>query len=265
MTENESVKFFLRLVQEKHEQLKACLNDLFQAMASDNHDEKVNANAALLISCEDLSQILSSSDHPQWLTHLINETTLYNQKHNTSGHNFRLLNNIVGQRHNALSHSWSFEGPNVDTDYNFDSLYKRFKEESKLSSLFDSMILTLEKMVSSGEIDSLTAIKSLEQLISVIKQNQDGSYFSVMASWEFVTSFTKNLVWQELSNLPGVKQMKTAFEKTIKEMDIELHTLHTSIADEMKKKYKTTINSLTYKVKGDNLLEHNPNEENSNK
>lgn len=265
MTESESVKFFMRLVQEKHERVKACLNELFQVIATDTHDEKVNANVALLNACEDLSKILVESDRPKWLTHLINETTLYNQKHQTTGHNFRLLNNVVGQRHAALSHSWSFEKSSIEADYNFDSLYQRVKDESKLPVLFESMISTLEKMLSSGEIDSLTAIRSLEQLISVIKQNQDGSYFSVMASWEFVTSFTKNLVWQELSKLPVVKQLKSAFEETVEEMDIELNSLHSEIAEEMKKKYKTTISSLTYRLKSDRLLEQNSKEDNSNK
>ncbi len=265
MTDNESVKFLLRLVQEKHEAMKACVNELFQALASDAHDEKVRANQALLTACEELSKILAETDRPQWLTQLVKETTLYSQKHKTTGHNFRLLNNLVAQRPKALSHSWSFEESAIEADYNFDSLYQRFKAESKLSSLFESMISTLQKMVESGEIDSLTAIKSLEQLISVIKQNQEGSYFSVMASWEFITSFTKNLVWGELSNLPGIKQLKTAFEKTVEETDIELSKLHAEIAEEMKKKYKTTINSLTYKVKGSQQLEHSKEDENSNK
>jgi len=264
MTQNESVKFFLRVVQEKHELLKTRLNELFQAMASDNHDEKVKANGLLLEVCEDLSRMLSASDRPQWLERLINETTLYAQKHKTNGHNFRLLNMIVGQRNNAISHSWSFEKSSIDADYNFDTIYKRFKTDSKLQNLFDSMISTLGKMISSGEIDSVAALNSLEQLISIIKQNKDGSYFSVMASLEFLTSFTKNLFWQELGNLPGIKQLKLAFEKTMKDMDVELEVLHSSIAEEMKNKYRTTIESLTYKGKGRNLLQHKQEGEDSN-
>jgi len=265
MTDNESLKFFLRLVQEKHEQLKTCLNELFQSMASDSHGEKVSANGLLLQACENLSYVLSAPDRPKWLEHLIKETTSYNQNHKAPGQNFRLLNNIVGQRNQAITHTWSFENSSIETDYNFDDLYQRLKTESKLHELFDSMVSTLEKMVSSGEIDSLTALKSLEQLISIIKQNQDGSYFSVMASWEFLTGFTKNLVWQELTTLPGIKQLKSAFEKTVKEMDIELDTLHTSIADEIKNKYKTTLTTLSYKAKGENLLEHNSSKKISNK
>ena len=261
MTENESVKFFLRLVQEKHELLKTHLNELFQAFSSESHEEIVSANNSLHEACKDLSRVLSASDRPQWLQQLINETGLYSQKHNTSGHNFRLLNTIVAQRQSALSHTWSFEGSSVEADYNFDSLYEKFKSDSKLPNLFDSMVSTLDKMITSGEIDSLTALRSLEQLISIIKQNKEGSYFSVMASWEFITSFTKNLVWQELSDLPGIKQLKSAFEKTIKDMDIELENMHKSIAEEMKKKYKTTIQSLTYQKKSDKLLEHDPTDE----
>lgn len=51
MADNESVKFFLRFVQEKHEEMKRRLNDLFRALSSDKHDEKVQANAAFLSAC----------------------------------------------------------------------------------------------------------------------------------------------------------------------------------------------------------------------
>lgn len=244
---SESVKFILRLVKEKHEIVKACLNKLFEVLPSDAHADKVHSNEALLDACHALKGILSDADRPKWLSHLISEATIYNQHHKTTGHNFRLLNNIVAQRQAVLSHAWSFEAGGVEVDYNFDSLYLRFKEESNLQLCFESMVSILEKMIESGEIDSFTALRSIEQLISVIKQNQEGSYFSVMASWEFVTSFTKNLIWQELSSLPVVKQLKTAFEKTVQDMDVELGNLHTEIAEEMKNKYKTTISSLAHK------------------
>ena len=260
MTENESVKFLLRLVQEKHELVKKELNNLFETLSSDNHDEKVTANNNLLKVCKDLSISLSETDRPNWLNTLISETGVYSANHKSIGHNFRLLNNIVSQRNNALGHNWSFDKSSMEADFNFDYIYEKFKNDSKLSNLFNVLINTLEKMISSGEIDSLTALKSLEQLISIIKQNMSGSYFSVMTSWEFISSFTKNLIWQELGNLPGIKQLKSAFEKTMKEMDIEMEALHKSIADEMKIKYKTTIHSLTYKRRDDNLLEHKSSE-----
>jgi len=128
MTENESVKFFLRIVQEKHTTVNQRLTELFQALASDNHNEKVKANELLLGACEDLATILANSDRPKWLDQFINETKLYSSNHQKSGHNFRLLNSIVNQKNSALSHAWSFEQSNIEVDYNFDSVYELFKK-----------------------------------------------------------------------------------------------------------------------------------------
>lgn len=58
-----------------------------------------------------------------------------------------------------------------------------------------------------------------------------------------------------------MKQLKSAFENTVREMDIEFESMHAAMAEEIKKKYKSTVQSLTYKRKGENLLEHKPNEE----
>lgn len=93
-----------------------------------------------------------------------------------------MLNHIIANRNKALSHAWSFKNDSTEANYSFDELYERFKKDSKLSDLFDSLVETLEKMIASGEIDSISALKSLEQLISVIKQNKSGSYFSVMGA-----------------------------------------------------------------------------------
>ncbi|MCG7539215.1 hypothetical protein [Pseudoalteromonas sp. OF7H-1] len=77
-----------------------------------------------------------------------------------------------------------------------------------------------------------------------------------MASWEFLGGFIKNTMWATLDSLPVVKQMKKGFEKTVEDMDIELDEVHKSIAEEMRAKYNTTVNSLTYKRQSENLLEN---------
>lgn len=260
MPQNESVQFFLRFVQERHELVKNRINETLQALSSDNHDVKVKASQALLEACEDLSNGLSNEDRPMWLSLLIRDTEWYLGKHKVEGNNFKILNKILDHRNKALSHAWSFDKHPSDFDFNFDELYERFRKDSKLPNLFDALIETLQKMISSGDIDSITAIKGLEQLMELIKQNKSGSYFSIMSSWEFIASFTKNLIWQELGNIPGIKQMKSAFEKTAHEMDIELDELHKSIAKEMKEKYKTTVHSLTYK-RVNNILKHKSEDE----
>ena len=79
---------------------------------------------------------------------------------------------------------------------------------------------------------------------------------SLYRSWEFLGGFIKNTLWESLDSIPVVKQLKKGFEKTVGEMDIELEELHKSIAQEMKTKYDTTVNSLTYKKQSENILEH---------
>jgi hypothetical protein len=155
-----------------------------------------------------------------------------------------------------MKHKWTLSKDKIQTDFHFDEMYERFKKESRLTEFFDELISTLEKMIASGDIDSIKTVASLQQLLSLLKQNKSGSYFSVMASWEFMGAFIKNTLWESLDTIPVVKQLKKGFEKTVKEMDVELDEIHKSIADEMKSKYDTTVSSLTYKKQSQNVLEH---------
>ncbi len=164
--------------------------------------------------------------------------------------------NISPVRYDLMQHQWSLSKDKEDADFHFDKMYERFKKESRLPEFFDALIDTLEKMIASNEIDSIKTINSIKQLLSLLRQNKSGSYLSVMASWEFMGGFIKNTLWESLDSLPVVKQLKKGFEKTVGEMDIELEGLHNSIAQEMKNKYNTTVNSLTYKKKNENILEH---------
>jgi hypothetical protein len=139
------------------------------------------------------------------------------------------------------SHKWSLGESNESTKFDFDELYERHKADSKLPDFFDSLIDTLEKMILSGEIDSIKSKSSIQQLLSLLKQNKSGSYFSVMASWEFIGGFTKNTLWASLDSIPVIKQLKKGFEKTIEEMDIELEDVHNNISEEMKDKYNSSF------------------------
>lgn len=79
----------------------------------------------------------------------------------------------------------------------------------------------------------------------------------MMASWEFIGGFIKNSLWESLELIPGIAQLKKAFEKTAVEMDIQIEQIHKSIAKEMKDKYSTTVNSLVYKKSKNDAIESN--------
>jgi len=71
---------------------------------------------------------------------------------------------------------------------------------------------------------------------------------------DFVKSLTKNLIWEQIGSISAIKNLKKAFEKTIAETDLELDNMHKNIMNEMKEKYKITVQAgLTYN-KSDSLL-----------
>jgi hypothetical protein len=256
MSDNQSYDHFVRFLNEKHDFVKTRLDGMIQALVTENHEEKIKANIVLLEACEDLSRGMATVDRPKWLESIIEAAKNYSNQHKVTGSNYKMMSNIMRQLDNVHNQTWSFDQPNAEIKFKFDDLYDRFKADSTLPKLFDALIETLDKMISCGDIDSLSALRSLEQLIAVIKQNKAGSYFSVLASWEFISSFMNNLLWQELGNVPGVKQLKSAFEKTAKDMGIELDLMRKSMAEEMSKKYNDTISALTCKQDSNSLLEH---------
>ena len=256
MDNNESLNYFMRLLQERHSELKKSNDALFTVLVKDDKKAKDKACQNNLDAANNLSLSLAEADKPEWLKTTIQWCDWYAKNSQRDDANNYLFDNLSPIRNDLMQHAWSITNKQEDADFHFDEMYERFKAKSKLPEFFDALISTLEKMISSGEIDSIKTIASIQQLLSLLKQNKSGSYFSVMASWEFLGGFIKNTLWESLDSIPVVKQLKKGFEKTVGEMDIELEELHKSIAQEMKTKYDTTVNSLTYKKQSENILEH---------
>ncbi len=268
MDQNVSATLLLNLVNEKYKVIKSRLPSLLKTLSENSQKAKLEESKQLYESAMDLANVLAASDRPNWLNEIMvctSEFTSQNKDPNSivSGSSWRLLQRLMKIYQPALSHKWDFSNQKGAHHYDFDSIYQKYRDESAIEELFDSLIETLEKMVTSGEIDSITAINSLRELMEILEKNKSSSYFSTMASWEFVKSFTYNLVWEQLDSIPGVKPIKKAFEKTMSDTDIELKSLHKKIADEMKQKYKVTIeNALTY-TNNHKLLEKNSNDSNN--
>jgi len=257
MSQNESVNFFMRVVNERHKDLITNIDKLYISLVSENKKEKVTANEVALGSLNTLSSFLSESDTPHWLTDLKGRLNWYVTNHSKrNDSNKVLIDKLIELNQQIHNHKWTLDQEVTNDSYNFDEIYERFKIASKLPELFDILIDTLEKMIASGEVDSIKTVTGLQQLLALLKQNKSGSYFSVMASWEFLGGFIKNTMWATLDSIPVIKQMKKGFEKTVEDMDRELDEVHKSIAEEMRAKYNTTVNSLTYKRQSENLLEN---------
>lgn len=131
-----------------------------------------------------------------------------------------------------------------------------------MPELFEKIISILTDIHDSGEVDSVAMLKALGKVIATIKKCKDGSYFSLNSAWEFLLSFLKNYMWEELSKLPILGSAMEALEKTIKETNEEMFKLHTQVQNEMKSTVereirvlanKSTFDFITYN-KGGHLL-----------
>lgn len=265
MEKSLSEKLLLNLISEKYDTFKADFISILNYLTENKQEDKYHSIKKLYNSANSMADILSTKDRPYWLNRTISLTNSYLSSHTApnvvvSGANWQLSQEAWKIHNSVINHSWNFNSTNNE-DFNFDEIYKKYRDNSKLSELFDSLINIINKMIDSGEIDSLKAISALNELTATLSQNKNSSYFSTMTSWNFLKSFTKNYVWEQVSSISAIKNLKTAFEKTLVEMDIELDDLHKNIKEEMQQKYKLTVQSaLTYTKSDTKLLESKSND-----
>jgi hypothetical protein len=230
----------MRFVTEKHKEVVLSLDQLVKALVGENAQNKVAKAEDALKKARDLQSAISKQDSPAWLPSLVQGlhhyvTKSWNQQH--------LINHLIDNVANIKQHEWAFVNAE-EKAFDFDSIYEHYKSESRIPELFDEIINILEEIEASGEIDSLTMITALGKVLATLKQNRNGSYFSLNSAWEFLVSFLKNYMWSELSKLPMLGSAMEALEKTIKETNEEMFKVHSSIEKEMSNVVETEIKGL---------------------
>lgn len=243
MATNESFNLFLRLIKEKHQRLIAVSDALMRALTEEDPNNKKAVAKVALQAARDLQALLSSRDIPYWLNNLVQFYTAFSEGQ-CSG--FDLLKNFIPLKPALEAHGWTF-AESSEVAFDFDSIFAHFKSESRLPELFDQIIRILEEIESSGEIDSITMLRSLGKVIATIKRSKDGSYFSLNSAWEFLLNFLKNYMWGELSKIPILGTALEALERTIKETNEEMFKLHQQVQEEMNRTVEAEVKALKNK------------------
>lgn len=234
----------MRFVTEKHQELIKSLDDLISTLVSENLDSKKTFSQVSLQKANDLKSAVSTQDCPSWLPSLITWLTNFNGgKWNQA----TLINHIIQSISSIKGHVWVFEDQ-AKTAFNFDAIFEHYKSESKLPELFNEIIRILEEIKVSGVIDSLAMINALGKVISTIKKNKDGSYFSLNSAWAFLIDFLRNYMWAELSKIPVLGTALEALEKTIKEANEEMFKVHTQVQKEMARTVEAEVKGLKNKT-----------------
>lgn len=237
MTQSESLQVFLRFLNQRYEELKIHLEQMLRSMSTNDEQKKISSTREFLTSASGLALTLAPSDRPKWLKELIDHSEWYVASMGISEANHTHLMRIMANYEKAMSHDWLFNHTNADLGYSFDEMYELYQQDSRIQEHCDGLVETLNFMIDSCEIDSVSAINSLDQLIRLIERNRRGSFSSMLATNDFISRFIKNGTWMHIRKIPGVKNLKDNFEKTAKELDNELDRLQKDITNDVQSSF----------------------------
>jgi hypothetical protein len=239
-----SADFFIRFVDEKHNDLKLSLKNLVNSLVRENKDSKQTNVASTLSKATLLKESMSKADVPDWLTQLIYHL---NRAGGNQDSNFQDMVAFLLKNSNSIEeHRWSFE--NSDSSFDFDSIYEKYRSQSRLDELFLEVVKVLEKMRDSDEIDSVKMLSALEKVINTLKSNSNSSFFSVRSAWEFFKIFFKNYLFIQLGEISNLSGLFEALNETIKETDKEMHDLSENVHSEMKNLVESEVQALDGKA-----------------
>lgn len=255
-----SLEMFHRSLTERFSTFKQDLELLLRALTCLNVDQRKLAAAKALQSTEDLQRLLSGSDYPPWLPEIQSALVANKDLLERDNHSFVLTRSIAKLYALVQSHQWSFQAETDALAVDFDGLYERHREQSSIADRFDELIETLEQLVLSEEIDSRKAIKALEKLIATLKKNRKGSYFSQVASWDFVYGVFRIWLWDELCKVPAIGGCLKAIRKSLEHTNEEMSKLHKTLRADIKNQTKAEFLFLMYQDRDLKCLPSVPND-----
>jgi hypothetical protein len=104
----------------------------------------------------------------------------------------------------------------------------------------------LEKIIRCDELDSRKIIHDLETIIATLKKNRNGSYFGVMGSWNFVSTYLYNLTWNAFSEIPVLKVLVKSLRETLDEMNKEMGKVHEDMRTDLHDQLQADFPVLEY-------------------
>lgn len=236
MATNESVEFFLRFLDERFRAFRATLNELLAKLSEGDSKAKVAACNNTIQALDDLKRAMSDGDRPAWINPLNDKLRWYanHSSHDKAG--FQLLSAVLNANPHIETQTWAFASSETGSSIDFDAVYQQYYDGSRIPSLFDEILGLLQQIVDSGEIDSLSVINALEQLISTIRKNLHGTYLATRGTWEFSRAFLKNYLLHLLKQTPAIGGLVETLEKTAGELDSEMNTVFTGMVSEISTK-----------------------------
>ncbi len=207
---------FQRTISKRFADFQEALSKTVEAVANGHNEARKVIVQELYRCCKDLGDLLTPKDQPIWLLPILHAANgfLRTQDQRTSKElldallrHFRLIEPIT------LSDD---DGQLLD----FDALYVQIRDQGRTPELFDKLIELLERMIASGEIDSIGVEQALLHVLATLRANRKGSYVAVRQSIS-VAKYVKHLTRACLAKVPGIGEMLEAWDRMMEEVESE--------------------------------------------
>ena len=241
---NESIRQFVRLLEERHEELKSKLNVFVSNIVGEDKDKKRGAAEDVLSACQTLKNNLSKEDIPPWLNNIISGLNSYLHNFDNAASARNLMLEVIPIYNEIANNKWKFDDSLKSKAFDFDAVYRKCKDDSNLDKLFDELVKLLNEILESGEIDSLKVRNLLESLIATLRNHKTASHFYVQSMLDFANQLTNNVIWEQLKSTSKLKGFLTGFEKTLKETNVSMDELNKKIYNTMNDQYDSDFNFL---------------------
>lgn len=133
------------------------------------------------------------------------------------------------------SHEWKIYDQTA-SGFEFDEVFERYRAECRIPELFDRIISCFKEIVESGEVDSVRAMRELNELIATLQKARDGSYFATRNAWGFTVAWMQKAGWELLADIPGLRALTQSLRDTLEEGNVGMVALHDKMQTELEAK-----------------------------
>jgi hypothetical protein len=230
MATNPSVAFYLRFVNERFAVLRQSLIEFNRKLTQHDAGQKMGAAKSLSRSIDELKVALSQADHPGWIAELESQLHAYiNQQANNTDAGLNILNTIVRLSPVIAAQKWQFDESSGKPAIDFSAIFREAYDASRVPQLFEELIGHIQTIIDSGAIDSMRVLRSLEELIALIRKNARGDVLSSGKLLAVVKRFFVNLGLEGLESIPIVKMPVKALRKTLADLDVEMAQVYQTV------------------------------------
>lgn len=233
MVSQSQATYVMALVRERHNAVRQTFEGLLNAYAAGDQAQIIAANEDFRTALHQLESVVAAEHWPNWLKELVTNADRYATRHGNGLATWRAhLNAAIDNAELLEKEDWAFTEAE-DILFDADAIIQKARADHKIDILFNDIIACLQKILDSGEIDSLRASTDLGKVIATLRRANAGSFFSQIFNWRFARRLIANILsaYIKRSNLTG--PLIEAFEQTAAELDVSLDQAKDQIGTEI--------------------------------